>query len=42
MDREEYEKLEKKIKDTDKEIDKKVYALYGLGEDEIGVVEGNG
>ncbi len=41
MDREEYEKLEKKIKETDKEIDKKVYALYGLTEEEIKVVEGN-
>ncbi len=28
------------IKQTDKEIDEMVYALYGLSEDEIGIVEG--
>ncbi len=30
----------KKIKPTDNQIDKLVYELYGLSDDEIGVVEG--
>ncbi len=28
------------IEQTDKEIDKMVYELYGLSDDEIGIVEG--
>ena len=31
--------LQKQITNTDAEIDKMVYALYGLNEEEIGVVE---
>jgi len=30
-----------KINKIDKEIDQMVYALYGLSEDEIKIVEGN-
>lgn len=33
-------KLKAEIAKTDKEIDVMVYALYGLSEDEIGIVEG--
>jgi len=33
------DKLEKEIEETDKEIDQKVYELYGLTEEEIKVVE---
>jgi type I restriction-modification system DNA methylase subunit len=33
--------LKAEIAKTDKEIDAMVYALYGLSEDEIGIVEGN-
>ncbi len=33
-------KLKEEIDKTDKEIDKMVYALYGLNDKEIGVVEG--
>ena len=29
------------IATTDKEIDKMVYELYGLSDEEIGIVEGN-
>lgn len=32
--------LKAEIAKTDKEIDAMVYALYGLSEDEIGIVEG--
>ena len=32
--------LDKQIKDTDIEIDQRVYKLYGLSEDEVKVVEG--
>ena len=32
--------LKKKIDTTDREIDKMVYGLYGLSEDEVAVVEG--
>lgn len=32
--------MQSKIADTDKEIDQMVYALYGLTEEEIGIVEG--
>jgi hypothetical protein len=28
------------IAETDKEIDRMVYALYGLTEEEVGIVEG--
>ena len=34
--------IQEVIAKTDKEIDKMVYALYGLSEEEIAVVEGNG
>ena len=33
--------LEQQIEATDREIDELVYALYGLSDDEVGVVEGN-
>lgn len=33
--------LEKEIQRTDKEIDELVYKLYGLGEEEIKIVEEN-
>ncbi|MDQ3100648.1 MAG: hypothetical protein M3R08_04620 [Bacteroidota bacterium] len=32
--------LQAQIDRTDKEIDRMVYALYGLSEEEVGVVEG--
>ena len=32
--------LDKQIRDTDTEIDKRVYKLYGLTEEEIKIVEG--
>ena len=32
--------LPKRIKALDKEIDARVYRLYGLTEEEIGIVEG--
>ncbi|MBK7873713.1 MAG: hypothetical protein IPJ74_25160 [Saprospiraceae bacterium] len=32
--------LQAEIDKTDREIDKLVYALYGLTEEEIGIVEG--
>ena len=32
--------LKAQIEKTDKEIDQMVYALYGLSEEEIGIVEG--
>jgi len=35
-------KLKDEITKTDKEIDKMVYVLYGLNEDEIAIVEGGG
>jgi type I restriction-modification system DNA methylase subunit len=34
------EKVEREIDETDREIDRIVYELYGLSEEEIGVVEG--
>jgi hypothetical protein len=34
------ERVEREIAETDQEIDARVYALYGLGADEIRVVEG--
>jgi len=39
MDEKEYNEVKEEIEKTDKEIDKKVYELYGLGEEEIRVVE---
>jgi hypothetical protein len=33
--------LKAKIETTDKEIDRMVYALYGLTEEEIRIVEGS-
>ena len=33
------EKVEREIEATDREIDRMVYELYGLTEEEIGVVE---
>ena len=33
--------IKTEIENTDKEIDKMVYELYGLSEDEVKVVEGN-
>ena len=32
--------LQRKIEATDRQIDKLVYELYGLTEEEIGIVEG--
>lgn len=40
MDEKEYGELKQEIDKTDKEIDQKVYKLYGLSEEEIKVVEG--
>ena len=34
--------LQRQITATDKQIDQLVYELYGLSEDEIGIVEGAG
>ena len=34
--------LDRKIASVDEEIDRKVYELYGLTEDEIKIVEGKG
>ena len=34
--------LQSQINATDKQIDEMVYELYGLSEDEVAVVEGNG
>ena len=34
--------LQRQIKTTDKQIDKLVYELYGLSDEEIGIVEGGG
>ena len=39
LDEEEYKELKSEIDKTDKEIDKKVYKLYGLTEEKIKVVE---
>ena len=36
---EKWEKLKKEIEKTDKEIDQKVYELYGLTEEEIKIIE---
>ena len=36
---EKWEKLKKEIESTDREIDKRVYELYGLTEEEIKIVE---
>ena len=38
---EKWEKLKKEIEETDREIDQKVYELYGLTEEEIKIVEGS-
>jgi len=40
MDEKEYNEIKEEIEKIDKEIDRKVYELYGLGEEEIKVVEG--
>ncbi len=39
---EKIEQLNQRIAYTDEKINKLVYELYGLGEEEIGIVEGNG
>jgi len=39
LDADEYKELKSEINKTDKEIDEKVYELYGLTEEEIGIVE---
>ena len=36
----EHERLAREIQSTDREIDRLVYELYGLTEDEIKIVEG--
>ena len=36
----EHEKLKREIEATDKQIDTRVYELYGLTEEEIKIVEG--
>ena len=41
MSLEELEALERQIAATDAEIDRLVYELYGLTEEEIKIVEGN-
>ena len=39
MDDKEYNAIKKEIEKTDKEIDEKVYELYGLTEEEIKSIE---
>ena len=39
MDDKEYNAIKKEIEKTDKEIDEKVYELYGLTEEEIKIIE---
>ena len=34
--------IQSEVKETDRDIDLLVYELYGLTEDEIGIVEGEG
>jgi adenine-specific DNA-methyltransferase len=41
MDEKEYNEVKEEIEKTDKEIDEEVYGLYGLGEEEIKIVENN-
>ncbi len=41
MDDKEYNEVKEEIEKTDKEIDKKVYELYGLTEEEMGIIENN-
>ena len=39
LDKEEYEEIKKEIEDTDKEINERVYRLYGVTEEEKGITE---
>lgn len=39
MDDKEYNEIKEEIEKTNKKIDQKVYELYGLGEEEIKIVE---
>ena len=39
MDEKEYNEVKEEIEKTDKEIDQKVYELYGLTEEEIAIIE---
>ena len=39
LDEAEYREVKEKIEKTDREIDERVFELYGLGEEEIGVVK---
>ena len=39
--KEEVEKVKNEIEITDKEIDRMVYELYGLNEEEIRIIEGD-
>jgi len=39
LDDKEYNAIKKEIEKTDKEIDEKVYELYGLTEEEIKIIE---
>ena len=38
LDEAEYKVIKEKIEKTDREIDERVYELYGLGEEEIGII----
>ena len=40
LDEVEYKEIKEKIERTDGEIDERVFELYELGEEEIGIVEG--
>ncbi|MCK5122579.1 MAG: N-6 DNA methylase [Candidatus Pacebacteria bacterium] len=41
LDEVEYKEIKEKIEKTDREIDGRVFELYGLGEEEIGIIEKN-
>ena len=41
LDEAEYKEVKEKIEKTDGEIDERVFDLYGLGEDEIRIIENN-
>lgn len=41
MDNKEYKEIQKEIEKVDEEIDGRVFRLYGLNEEEIGIVKNN-
>ena len=41
LDEVEYKEVKEKIEKIDGEIDERVFELYGVGEEEIGIIEGN-